>query len=86
MRVYTCMLCRQLAYYEAILTHLYKVHVSQPAPNQYTCGFVAMNEKHLSRHQKDREHQGKISPEYEVPDGMIRKTFQTERSQHNKSR
>ena len=46
-----------------------------------------MSEKHLSRYQKDRERQGKISPEYEIPEGlMIRKAFQTERSQHNKSR
>ena len=84
--VYTCMLWR-LACYEVILTHLYKVHVNQPTPNQCTCGFIAMSEKHLSRYQKDRERQGKISPEYEIPEGlMIRKAFQTERSQHNKSR
>ena len=81
------MLCGWLAYYEAILTYLCIVHVNQPAPNQCACGFVETSKEHLSRHQKDKEHQGKISPEYEIPEGlMIRKAFQTERSQHNKSR
>ena len=81
------MLCGRLAHHEAILTHLYKVDVNQQAPNQCVCGFVAMSEEHLSRHQKDKEHQGKISPEYEIPEGLIiRKEFQTEWSQHNKSR
>ena len=81
------MLCGRLAYYKAIVTHLYKVYVNQPAPSQCACGFVATSEEHLSRHQKDKDHQGKTSPEYEIPEGlMIRKAFQTERAQQNKSR
>ena len=60
-----------MAYLQAIIVHVYKLHCNQPSPNQCDCGFIGAKPEDLDRHQRSHGHSGRMQPDYEVPASIM---------------
>ena len=60
-----------MAYLQANIVHVYKLHCNQPSSNQCDCGFIGAKPEDLERHQRSHGHSGRMQPAYDVPTSIM---------------
>lgn len=81
---YICLLCNFLGFIENTTVHIYKTHTNTASPLQCRCGFIAVKEAALKRHQTKKGCNGTGPiPTSKVPlNLMMREASQSERKRH----
>lgn len=83
---YLCQLCSFLGFFESVFVHVYKTHVSTPAPCQCSCGFIAVKMTSLHRHQRKSGCSGsQAQSDASVPTDLMMRRLTQRETQQNKS-